>query len=414
MSVSRFIAAISIFQVTALLLLFAVLIPAGAQEVGREPRGLLKPPSFVPGSPVTVAKGSGQVLLADINRDGHLDLVTKHLTDRTVSVLLGDGKGHFVPSSEYSLRLSIEPGAVALGDVNNDGLPDLAVNSKQNSDEQIHIFLAHARGGFDAIPGPPLPAGVSTENCCYKPKLRFMDINKDGNLDLISSNGRRDTLEVFLGNGRGDFSATPGLKLEPARKFYTFELADMDSNGTFDLVVASSNAPESEAGLLWVRRGDGKGGFPVKLGKSWGASPDPHVEVVADLNGDQHPDIVLSHGGKSMLSLFLNKGNGLLMPAPNSPMDVGMPASSVVTADVDGDKNADLIVATVAATAPYESRIVVLLGDGHGGFMPAPGSPFPAGPGTYGLTVGDVDENGKPDIVASSFESGAVTILLGR
>jgi len=411
---NRFIAAISFFLLTALLVLFAVLSLAGAQKVGHEPRSVLQPPSFVPGSPVTVAKGSGQVLLADMNRDGHLDLVTKHLTNRTVSVLLGDGKGHFMPAPEYSLSLSIEPGAMALGDVNNDGLLDLAVNSKQNSDERIHIYLAHARGGFDARPGPPLPAGVSTENCCYKPKLRFIDINKDGNLDLISSNGRRDTLEVFPGNGRGDFSAMPSLKLEPARRFYTFELAEMDNDETLDLVVASSNAPESQAGLLWVRRGDGKGGFPAKLGKSWATLPDPHVEVLADLNGDQHADILLRHGEMNMLSLYLNKGNGNLMAAPNSPIDVGMPASSVVTADVDGDKNADLIVATVAATAPFDSRIVVLLGDGHGGFMLAPGSPFPVGPGAYGFAVGDIDENGKLDIVASSFESSALTILLNR
>jgi hypothetical protein len=414
MTFHSFIAAVSVFLLTAFLVLSAVLSPAGAQEVGHEPRGVLQPPSFVVGSPVTAAKGSGQAHLVDMNHDGHLDLVMKHLTNRTVSVLRGDGKGHFVTAPEYSLKLSIEPGAIAVGDVNNDGLPDLAVNSKQNSDERIHIFLSHASGGFDPSPGPPLPAGVSTENCCYKPKLRFIDINKDGNLDLISSNGRRGTLEVFPGNGRGGFSVMPSLKLEPARRSYTFELAEMDNDETLDLVVASSNAPESEAGLLWVRRGDGKGGFPVKLGKSWGALPDPHVELVADLNGDQHPDILLRHGEMNRLSLFLNKGNGLLMPAPNSPMDLGMPASSVITTDVDGDKNADLIVATVAATAPFESRIVVLLGDGHGGFKSAPGSPFPAGPGTYGFAVGDIDENGKLDIVASSFESSAVTILLGR
>jgi len=414
--VYRFIAAGSVFSLTALLLLFAAMSPSGAQEVVRVPRDLSQPPSFVPapGSPVTVAKGSGQVFLADINRDGHLDLVVKHLMNRTVSVLLGDGKSRFAPASERSLKLSFDPGAVALGDVNNDGLLDLAVNSKENSNERIHIFLANAKGGFDAIPGTPLPAGASTENCCYKPKLRFADINKDGNLDLISSNGRRDSLEVFLGNGRAEFWAMPVLKLEPGRKFYTFELADMDGDGKLDLVVASSNAPESEAGHLRVRRGDGKGGFPDAIGTTLSVLPDPHLEVIGDLNGDQHPDIVLSHGGTNVLSLLLNNGDGTFMPARNLPMDVGMTASSVAITDVNGDKNADLIIATVAGAAPFASKIVVLLGDGHGGFKPAPGSPFPAGPGTYGFTLGDIDENGKLDIVAPSFESSALTIFLGR
>src|SRR5437764_14328451 len=86
------------------------------------------------GPPVTVARGCGPILLADINRDGHLDLVTKHLTNRAVSVLLGDGRGHFTSSSECSLRLDFEPGWIAVTNL-NDGKAVLAVASKERSNE---------------------------------------------------------------------------------------------------------------------------------------------------------------------------------------------------------------------------------------------------------------------------------------
>jgi hypothetical protein len=87
----------------------------------------------------------------------------------------------------------------------------------------------------------------------------------------------------------------------------------------------------------------------------------------------------------------------------------------VVAVDINGDKRADLAVATVdIAAAPFESKAVVLLGDGHGRFAPAPGSPFPVGPGAYRLAVADVNEDGKLDIATSSFEGNAVTLLLGR
>jgi hypothetical protein len=59
------------------------------------------------------------------------------------------------------------------------------------------------------------------------------------------------------------------------------------------------------------------------------------------------------------------------------------------------------------------SRVAVLLGDGHS-FTPAPGSPFPVGLGAYNVAVGDVNEDGKPDVATSSFEGDGVTILLGR
>jgi hypothetical protein len=52
--------------------------------------------------------------------------------------------------------------------------------------------------------------------------------------------------------------------------------------------------------------------------------------------------------------------------------------------------------------------------DGGNGFIAAPGSPFRAGPGAYNLVIGDINKDGKPDVVASSFEGDAVTALLGR
>jgi hypothetical protein len=90
-----------------------------------------------------------------------------------------------------------------------------------------------------------------------------------------------------------------------------------------------------------------------------------------------------------------------------------MPAFAVVVADINRDKIADLVVATVGHTAPYRSKIAVLFGDGRG-FTQAPGSPFTAGPGAYNVAVADVNKDGKLDIAASSFEGDGITIMLGR
>src|SRR5215211_1439741 len=64
-----------------------------------------------PGSPVTVGQGSGEIVLADLNRDGHLDMLTKHLLSQNVAVRLGDGKGPFVPVAEGSVSFGYQPGA---------------------------------------------------------------------------------------------------------------------------------------------------------------------------------------------------------------------------------------------------------------------------------------------------------------
>jgi len=111
----------------------------------------------------------------------------------------------------------------------------------------------------------------------------------------------------------------------------------------------------------------------------------------------------------------LNEGHGVFKAAPGSPVDVGLEAYAVVVADVNRDRKADLLAATVNSRArPFESRIAVVLGDGGGGFLAAPASPFRAGAGAYNLTVGDVNEDGKVDVAASSFEGKGVTLLLGH
>ena len=130
------------------------------------------------------------------------------------------------------------------------------------------------------------------------------------------------------------------------------------------------------------------------------------MAAIADVNGDGHLDIVLSHGHTNILSILLNDGHGKFTKKRGGAIDVGWPVWGLVAMDINGDGHIDLVATTVDPKAPFASKVVVLLGDGRGGFTPAPGSPFPVGPGAYCLAVGDVNVDGKPDIAASSFEGG--------
>ena len=136
-----------------------------------------------------------------------------------------------------------------------------------------------------------------------------------------------------------------------------------------------------------------------------------HVKALADVNGDRRPDVMFN--SRTELGVWLNQGDGRFTPAAGSPWPLGAEAFAVVVADLNRDHHADLVAATVDHTSPFRSRVVLLLGDGHS-FTPAPGSPFPVGLGAYNLAVGDVNEDGKLDVAASSFEGDGVTILLGR
>lgn len=362
-------------------------------------------PLFIPtpASPVIVGPGPGQVVLADINRDGHLDMVTRHLLNRSVSVLLGDGKGSFAAVAESPMSFGYQPGAMAVGDVNNDGILDLALTSRDADGEYVHIYLGNGGGGFNPVSGSPFTASASVG--FYKPSLRLVDVDEDGKLDIVTANGRRNTIEILFGDGRGGFSREAIVRLEGGQDLYSFALGDVDGDGHLDVVTASSPEPGRGAGRVVTMRGDGKGSFNHASGSPLLVPPSPHFVALADVNGDQRLDIVITHSSNH-LSVLLNSGNGMFSTGPASPYDLGTQAFVVVVADVTRDNRNDLLAATV-------NSVTVLLGDSHG-FVPAPGSPFRTGPGAYNLTVGDVNEDGKLDVVASSFEGNAVTVLLAQ
>ncbi|HEU4395289.1 MAG TPA: VCBS repeat-containing protein, partial [Planctomycetota bacterium] len=249
----------------------------------------------------------------------------------------------------------------------------------------------------------------------WKPIVRLADLDGDGRLDLLVANGRRGNATLLAGDGRGGFGPARSFPLlgpaEPGR--FSLSTGDVDGDGHLDLVVARSADADPGAGSLWTLRGDGKGGFGERLGAVQPVLPRPGLEALADADGDGDLDVVLSHGGRSALSVLLHRGGGVFEPATGSPYDPGAPAFATVVSDVDGDGRADLVVATVFGHAPFASRVAVLLGDGRG-FAPAPGSPFIAGPGAYRVAVGDVDGDGRADLAASCFEGDGVTLLLGR
>jgi len=378
-----------------------ILILAVFVATGWAPQANSQGPLFSPasGSPVVVGEGSGYVVLADVNRDGRPDLVTQHLQRRVVTVQLGDGTGRFAMAPGSPIPLAYSPGNIKLGDVNNDGILDLGVTSSER--DIVDIFLGDGSGKFSLAPGSPSVVSASAEFNTHG--LQLVDLNEDGKLDIITTSNQQNSFATMFGNGRGGFSPGPVATFPAAQGRYAFAFGDLDADGHLDAVIACGNNEFGEPGLVVMLRGDGKGAF--KNLSETPVSAGPRYVALGDMNGDQRPDIVLSHGS-NQLSVLLNQGGGKFAPAPVLSYELGREAWAVAVADVNRDKSSDLVVATV-------DSVTVLL-NGKSGFAPAQGSPFRAGPGAFYIAIGDVNLDGKLDVVASSFGGNAVTVLLGR
>jgi hypothetical protein len=358
-------------------------------------------PLFAPAdtSPFDVGSASGQVLLADIDNDGHLDLLTRHQQARSIRIHLGDGRARFTPTRS-PVALNFSPGDMSLGDVNGDKILDLVATA--GSRDVVDVLLGNGATGFTRAKGSPFAASRRVYKY-NKRSLHLVDVNADAHLDVVTANRRGQyAFRVLLGNGHGRFAAGPVLSVEPAHEGYTLAFGDVDGDGDIDAVTAISSP---DKGRLDVHLGNARGVFRKALGAALSLPPTYRIEALADMNADRRPDLVLTHR-RAIVSVLLNRGGGRLAHTVGSPFHLSARPFSLAMADVNRDDRIDLVGATV-------DSVTVLLGTGLA-FPLARQSSFPAGPGAYNLAIGDVNGDRRPDIVASSFESNAVTVLLGR
>jgi hypothetical protein len=359
-------------------------------------------PLFVPGPPLDVGPGSGTLLFGDVNRDGRVDLLTRHLLTNRVTVQLGDGRGGFRPAGSSPLTFSYRPGDMALADLNKDGVPDLVVTPGDR--DVLDVLVGSGSGGFTRTPASPYTVTTAVEPF-NKRTLHLVDVNEDGNLDAVTANGRqRTSFAVMFGDGRAAFTRGPVVELDPGRDGYAFDFGDVDGDGHLDVVNASrAGYEDKDPGRVIVLRGDGTGAFRRASPAPLAVPAGPRWVQLSDVNGDRRADAAIAHPG-GLISLLLNDGRGAFAAA--SPVRLGGETHFFRIADLNGDGRADLV-------APTVHSVSVLLGDGHA-FTPAAGSPFRAGPGAYNVAIGDVNADGRPDLAASSFEGNAVKLLFGQ
>ncbi|MGH7496059.1 MAG: FG-GAP repeat domain-containing protein [bacterium] len=355
-----------------------------------------------PDSPIAVGDAPGNVALGEVNQDGKPDLVVA--SGRGITVLLGQGDGRFRVAPGSPIKLPDRSTEMLLRDLNGDGNLDLALANHDSYG--VMLLFGDGNGGF--VLAPHSPVIMKEGQHPHTHGLHAGDLNGDSKLDLVSVNSDDNDVSVAFADGKGGFTrAASPFAVGPSP--YPGALGDLNGDSHLDIIATSTarRTPQQEASTrgLMVLFGDGRGKFrggPVPL-----RTVLPWFVAVADVSGDRKPDLVATHAERSELTVLTGDGKGGFTETPGSPFDLGHAAWHVAIADVNGDGKAD-----VAAAAGDGVR--VMLGDGRGGFQPAPGSPFASGKGSWQLAVGDVNGDGEPDVVTSNLEARTVTILLAQ
>jgi hypothetical protein len=359
-----------------------------------------------PDTPLRVGAEPSSVAIGDINNDRMPDLVVTS-AQRRVNIFLGHGDGRFSLAPAGTFETPENASELALGDVNSDGQVDLAVASHESYN--VGLLYGDGRGGFR--PAANSPIAMKDGRAPHTHGLRIVDINGDGKADLVTVNSNDDNdVAVMLGDGRGRFARAPGSPFAVGPGPYPLAVGDLDGDGRLDLAVTSTGfrtgpLPPLPSNRLTLLFGDGRGGFrrsdvPVRHGHTW-------FVAIGDLNNDRQADIVTTHGDAPLVTVLLSDGRGSFAESPGSPFALGQQAHYIALVDLNRDGQLDVVGAT-------GTSIRGLIGDGRGGFTTAPTSVYAPGRGMWKLAVADVNADGKADVAASNFEADSVTVLLGR
>jgi hypothetical protein len=314
--------------------------------------------------------------LADLNQDGHLDVITANQDSNTLSVLLGLGNGEFAPGVEYGVGTM--PSRVQLADLDNDG--DLDVVATNFGENTLSILLGDGTGQFSL--------GQTLGD--VGPSAALGDLDGDGDLD-IADLGSGDDLSIRLNQGNGTF-ATPLLQ-DLSNNLNELLIADFNDDGIGDLVTLD----ESENQVaIWLGQGDGTFAVSTTLN-----SNQPVAAALGDLDGDG--DIDLADLGSGEVSIYLNSGNGNLTEVNHYNVDQG--SESMSLGDVNGDGHLDLVTLN-----PSRNQVTSWLGDGNGNFTSTPILPLDGV--LTALALGDLDGDGQDDILVTDGQADRVIVQL--
>lgn len=345
--------------------------------------------SFAPAANYTVGTTPDDVIAADVNGDGKLDLISANSQaiagqPSTLTVLTNNGSGVF--GSNATLNVGSGPHSVAAADVNADGMLDLISANYAGSS------LSILTNGVDDV----LESNATLNTGSLPDSLVAADVNGDGKIDLICAmNNGLNGILVFTNNGSGGFGSN--ATYNAVTDCSAIAAADINGDGKVDLICLATDS-------LVVLTNDGVGAFGYS--STINLSGGPIGLAVADVNNDGKPDLIASIASSpSKLLVWTNSGGGVF--GANATYSVGEGIVSIATADVNGDGSVDLICAN---NESIPGTLLVMTNNGSGVFGSNVTITVESGP--WAVIAADVNGDGKPDLICANRNANTVSVKI--
>jgi hypothetical protein len=310
------------------------------------------------------------------------------------------GDGHGGFQAVANNSITASGDPVLVADFNGDGKPDILLSNAPLGPSALTVLLGNGDGTFTQAPDSPIYTNYGGA------PIVCADFNGDGILDLAVAGGYY--LVVLLGNGDGTFTQVSiNSSITQADLFGGMVTGDFNNDGKQDIAIADNTFGQTIT--LYLGNGDGTftQGSTINVSNESGGSS---VNLaVADFNGDGNLDLVTPiYGDPGSLAIYLGNGHGAFTPANGSPISTIEWTNTVKVGEFNGDGIPDIYVTGGTDT----QDLAIYLGNGDGSFTPVPSANTPQVPCCFYTTLADFNNDGVTDIIASSFYDGNADVYL--
>lgn len=238
------------------------------------------------------------IAAADFNADGYIDLATDDWGENKIVIIFGDGKGNFGKESFFNVG-NRPYQRLRSADLNGDGKPDIVTTNLEGNNTTV--LLSNGNGTFNETEGSPFASGAAPFG------VAIGDVNGDGNPDLAIVNSPTITAEskgldglwILLGNGQGRFSTLTGSPFKTGKSPGRLAIADLNNDGIKDIAVTNYN--DKSITLFYMSKTDVHKSQTIQVGNH------PDGIAIQDFNGDEKKDILVSNFDDNTITILLSK-----------------------------------------------------------------------------------------------------------
>jgi len=350
------------------------------------------------------------VAVGDLNGDGLPDVASTRTLLNSVPphpgdaiVYLQNADGSFAQGVRYSA--GSDPVQIRIADLNGDGLPDLVtINAILNANDNVgsstvSVLLQQPTGGGKFLEAKQYPIGR------YPNSIAVGDLDGDRRNDIAVATA--DGISVLYQDATGAFG--PPVAVSIAGGASGVAIGDVDGDGKSDIVATQAT------GVVTVALN--RAGFTNPEVLTLTAGAQPIASAIADLNLDGTPDLAVANYGssdgtvKSSLTVFLQNRGSSISFQPGVGYSTDVRSGDVAIADLNSDGRPDILVGNVGALGPggmVHAGVTVHFQDSGtpGTFLPA--IPYTSPNQVIGVAVADVNRDGLPDLIMGEDEGPAI------